>query len=72
MGIKCSDSQLLLLEVGGLINSAKGKWRCTIPILDKEQTRSLRNLSKEIAQSMYSKTKNDFVSLVHTIKRHGI
>ena len=71
MGIKCSDSQLLLLEVGGLINSAKGKWRCTIPILDKEQTRSLRNLSKEIAQSMYSKTKNDFVSLVHTIKDMG-
>ena len=72
MGIKCSDSQLLLLEVGGLINREKGKWKCTIPILDKGQTNSLRNLSKEIAQSMYSKTKNDFVSLVHTIKRHGI
>lgn len=71
MGIKCSDSQLLLLEVGGLINKTKGKWKCTIPILDKEQTTSLRNVSKEIAASMYSKTKNDFVSLVHTIKGMG-
>jgi len=71
MGIKCSDSQLLLLEVGGLINKTEGKWECTIPILDKEQTTSLRNISKEIAKSMYSKTKNDFVSLVHTIKDMG-
>ena len=62
---------MLLLEVGGLINREKGKWKCTIPILDKGQTNSLRNLSEEIAKSMYSKTKNDFVSLVHTIKDMG-
>ena len=55
MGVKCSDSQLLLLEVGGLIDRTKGKWKCTIPILDEEQTTSLRNISKEIAKSMYSK-----------------
>lgn len=71
MGIKCSDSQLLLLEVGGLIKKTKGKWKCTIPILNEEQTASLKNVSKEIAKSMYSKTKNDFVSLVHTIKEMG-
>lgn len=71
MGIKCSDSQLLLLEVGGLISKTKGKWKCTIPILDKEQTASLRNDSKEIAKSMYSKTKGDFVSLVNAIKEMG-
>ena len=71
MGIKCSDSQLLLLEVGGLIDNTEGKWKCTIPILDQEQTISLRNVSRGIAKSMYSKTKNDFVSLVHTIKDMG-
>ena len=71
MGVKCSDSQLLLLEVGGLIDRTKGKWKCTIPILDEEQTTSLRNPSKEIAKSMYSNTKSDFVSLVHTIKEMG-
>ena len=71
MGIKCSDSQLLLLEVGGLISNTKGKWKTTIPILDKEQTSSLRSLSKEIAQSMYAKTKADFVSLTQTISDMG-
>lgn len=71
MGVKCSDSQLLLLEVGGLIDRTKGKWKCTIPILDEEQTDSLRIISKEIAKSMYAKTKNDFVSLVQTIKDMG-
>ena len=63
MGIKCSDSQLLLLEVG--------KWEATIPILDKEQTNSLRSLSKEIAESMYVKTKADFISLAQTISEMG-
>lgn len=71
MGIKCSDSQLLLLEVGGLVSKTKGKWETTIPILDKEQTNSLRSLSKEIAESMYVKTKADFISLVQTISEMG-
>ena len=71
MGIKCSDSQLLLLEVGGLVSKTKGKWEATIPILDKEQTNSLRSLSKEIAESMYVKTKADFISLAQTISEMG-
>lgn len=71
MGIKCSDSQLLLLEVGGLVSKTKGKWKATIPILDKEQTNSLRSLSKEIAESMYVKTKADFISLTQTISEMG-
>lgn len=71
MGVKCSDSQLLLLEVGGLISKTKGKWKTTIPILNKEQTNSLRNLSKEIAESMYAKTKADFISLTQTISEMG-
>jgi hypothetical protein len=71
MGIKCSDSQLLLLEVGGLINETKGKWKTTIPILDKEQTNSLRNFSKEIAESMYANTKADFISLTQIINEMG-
>ena len=71
MGIKCSDSQLLLLEVGGLVSKTKEKWETTIPILDKEQTNSLRSLSKEIAESMYVKTKADFISLAQTISEMG-
>lgn len=71
MGIKCSDSQLLLLEVGGLIEKTKGKWKSIFPILDQEQTDSLRSISKEIAKSMYAKTKADFVSLTQTIYEMG-
>ena len=71
MGIKCSDSQLLLLEIGGLIDKTEGKWKCIIPILNQEQTNSLRSKSKEIAKVMYINTKDDFVSLVQTIKEMG-
>lgn len=71
MGVKCSDSQLLLLEVGGLVCKTKGKWKTTIPILDKEQTTSLRSFSKDIAESTYSKTKADFMSLTQTISEMG-
>lgn len=71
MGIKCSDSQLLLLEVGGLISKTNGKWKTTIPILDKEQTNSLRSLSKEIAESMYTQTKADFITLTQAISEMG-
>lgn len=67
MGVECSDSQLLLLRVGGLIRKAKGKWQTTIPILDQEQTRSLRSFSEEVAGSMYTKTKADFISFTQTI-----
>ena len=41
------------------------------PFLDKEQTNSLRSLSKEIAESMYVKTKADFISLAQTISEMG-
>ena len=71
MGVKCSDSQLLLLEVGGLISKTRGKWKTTIPILDKEQTSSLRSLSKELAGAIYAKTKADFISLSQTISDMG-
>ena len=71
MGIKCSDSQILLLEVGGLISRTEGKWKSTIPILDQEQTSSLRSMSKEIAKSMYAKTKADFISLTQAIDEMG-
>lgn len=71
MGVECSDSQLLLLEVGGLISKTQEKWKTTIPILDKEQTHSLRSSSKEIAESIYAKTKADFRSLTQTIREMG-
>ncbi|EKC60746.1 conserved hypothetical protein, secreted, partial [human gut metagenome] len=59
-GVKCTDSQMLLLEAGGLIRQTDGKWTCTIPILDQEQTRALREYSKDISASIYAKTKDEF------------
>lgn len=70
-GIQCSDSQLMLLEVGGIIEKSSGKWHTAIPILDKRQTDSLRIFSKTVADDIYGKNKQDLISLANTIKDMG-
>lgn len=70
-GVKCTDSQMLLLEAGGLIRQTDGKWTCTIPILDQEQTRALREYSKDISASIYAKTKDEFSVLTQAIREMG-
>ena len=70
-GIQCSDSQLMLLEVGGIIEKSSGKWHTAIPILDKRQTDSLRIFSKTVADDIYEKNKQDLISLANTIKDMG-
>ena len=70
-GIPCSDSQLMLLEVGGIIEKTGGKWHTAIPILDKRQTDSLRLFSKTVADDIYGKNKQDFITLANTIKDMG-
>lgn len=70
-GIPCSDSQLMLLEIGGIIERTGGKWHTAIPILDKRQTDSLRLFSKTAADDIYGKNKQDFITLANTIKDMG-
>ena len=70
-GIPCSDSQLMLLEVGGIIERTGRKWHTTVPILDKQQTDSLRLFSKTVADDIYSKNRQHFISLASTIKDMG-
>ena len=70
-GIQCSDSQLMLLEVGGIIEKSSGKWHTAIPILAKRQTDSLRIFSKTVADDIYGKNKQDLISLANTIKDMG-
>ena len=70
-GIPCSDSQLMLLEVGGIIERSGGKWHTAIPILDKKQTDSLRLFSKTVADDIYIKNKPDFIKLANIIKDTG-
>lgn len=70
-GIQYSDSQLMLLEIGGIIERTGGKWHTAIPILDKRQTDSLRLFSKTVADDIYGKNKQDFITLANTIKDMG-
>lgn len=70
-GIACSDSQLMLLEVGGIIERHGGKWQTVIPILDKRQTDSLRLFSAEVADEIYKKNKQGFINFAKAIKDVG-
>ena len=71
IGIQCNQSQLMLLEVGGLIKQEGKKWRTQIPILDEDQTNHLRKYSKEVANKIYAMTKKDFRQLMDGINAMG-
>lgn len=60
MGIPCTKSQLMLLEIGGLIEKEGKKWHTVVPILDKGQTDGLRAYSKQVADKIYALAKPDF------------
>lgn len=71
-GTPCTDSQLMLLEVGGILAPRQGgKWQTVIPILDKKQTDALRAFSREVAATIYARTKDDFNALTQSIDRMG-
>lgn len=71
MDIECNQSQLMLLEMGGLIKQEGKKWQTQIPILDKDQTNHLRKYSKEVANKIYATTKKDFKQLMDGINAMG-
>ena len=71
MDIECNQSQLMLLEMGGLIKQEGKKWQTQIPILDKDQTNHLRKYSKEVANKIYVTTKKDFKQLMDEINAMG-
>ena len=58
-------------NLGGLIAEQEGKWKTTIPILDREQTRSLRSFADGVAESVYTANEADFVNLAGTIREAG-
>lgn len=71
-GTPCTYSQLMLLELGGIITLREdGRWQTIIPILDEEQTDALRAFSRETAASIYARTKDDFSALTQSIDRMG-
>lgn len=53
LGIPHNESQLMLLQAGGLLECSRGKAHTLMPILDEEQTRKLRQRSAQFADSIY-------------------
>ena len=70
-GINCTNSQLLFLNIGGLIAKANGKWYTTMPILDEQQTDTIRKMSRQIAESIYKETETDFLLFLEAIRENG-
>lgn len=64
LGIKNTDSQMMLLRIEGLIErNDSGDWLTTMPILDSLETVEARNFSLQIAKELYKNIKNDCTSL---------
>lgn len=53
LGISHNESQLMLLQAGGLLERTHGKAHTLMPILDEEQTHQLRQRSAQFADSIY-------------------
>lgn len=70
-GIPCTESQLMLLEVGGLIRKSQGRYAASFPILDREETHSLREFANGIAEKIYRESKPDFIALERAIRQMG-
>lgn len=65
IGIKSTASQLMLLQIEGLISREKdNKWVTTIPLFDSLQTVDARRFSRTIAEKLYPQIKNSCSALV--------
>lgn len=53
LGIPHNESQLMLLQAGGLLERTNGMVHTLMPILDEEQTDQLRQRSSQFADSIY-------------------
>ncbi|MFC2104661.1 hypothetical protein ACFLS4_04835 [Bacteroidota bacterium] len=74
MGVKYSNSQILLLKSSGLIKKVDSIYQPVIPILSKEETTLLREKTKEIAKEIIPHIENDyklFCKVLNEKKLHG-
>ena len=71
MGVNYSQSQIMLLHVGGFLKYKEKRWVTTMPIFDKKETDSIRNFSKQIAEILYSKMENDYRSFLKELSQNG-
>lgn len=71
MGVNYSQSQIMLLHIGGFLKHKEMRWATTMPIFDKKETDSIRDLSKQIAERLYYKMENDYRSFLKELSQNG-
>lgn len=71
-GVPVTESQILLLQIGGLIEKENNVLKTIMPIFDKEQTKSIRTLSKTIAQSAYTMSENEWHAFLSELKKNNL
>jgi len=71
LGIKYTESQLMLLNIGGLLQNDNGVWKTSMPIFNRQQTDSIRGESREYAELLYKRLKGDFKEFLKAVKESG-
>lgn len=71
LGIKYTESQLMLLNIGGLLHNDNEVWKTSMPIFNRQQTDSIREESREYAEVLYKRHKDDFKELLKAVKESG-
>ena len=71
-GVPVTESQILLLQIGGLIEKENNVLKTIMPIFDEEQTKSIRTLSKTIAQSAYTMSENEWHAFLSELKKNNL
>lgn len=71
LGISYNKSQLRLLEVGDLLTSDNGVYSTLMPIFSKIETQTIRQQSKEFADSIFPVIESDIKQLIKEIDGAG-
>ena len=71
-GVAFTNSQIILLHIGGLIENENNVLKTVMPIFNEEQTKSIRTLSKGIAQSAYSQSEKEWSAFLKELKRQKL
>lgn len=71
LGIPHNKSQLRLLEVGDLISSDNGVYSTIMPIFGREETQTIRQQSKEFADSIFPIIEPEIKQLITDFEKAG-
>ena len=71
LGLPYNKSQLRLLEVGGLISSDNGVYSTKMPIFGRQETRTIRQQSKEFADSIFPIIEPEIKQLITDFEKAG-